>query len=140
MAAQFFSQWLTQNKTENEATFGQVKTVPTAPILPSDQVGGNSEPKHPSEIVFENDHFKLIVKSDNIKRNHRFKIVDQQFNLLIISKTSHKHPPLIEILDFLEAGFSFILQKIKNFVNPDEHRIAYLTLYQEPLVYHGTKT
>ena len=131
MASQFCSKWLTQNKTENETIFGeQTRIEPTAPT----QVGDNSDPKDPSEIVFENNDFKLIVRSDKIKRNHRFKIVDQQFNLLVIPKTSHNHPPLIEILDFLEAGFTFILAKIKTFINPAEHRIAYLTLYQEPMV------
>ena len=128
MAAQFCSAWLTQNRTENEATFGNITVDPNV-----SQTGG-SEPKNPDEIIFENNDFKLIVKTDQIKRSHRFKIVDRQFQLLIVSKSHHDHPQLIEILQFLEEGFNFILNKIKTFVDPTQHRIAYLTLYQEPMV------
>ena len=96
MAAQFCSAWLTQNRTENEATFGNITVDPNV-----SQTGG-SEPKNPDEIIFENNDFKLIVKTDQIRRSHRFQIVDRQFNLLIVPKTDHEHPPLMEILEFLE--------------------------------------
>ena len=131
MAAQFCLNWLNQNRTENEATFGHSSSVQS--IDTSHQVGGN-EPTQPDEIIFENTDFKLIVKTDQIRRSHRFQIVDRQFNLLIVPKTDHEHPPLMEILEFLEDGFNAILAKIKTFVDPTQHRIAYLTLYQEPMV------
>ena len=83
MAAQFCLNWLKQNRTENEATFGHSSSVQS--IDTSHQVGGN-EPTQPDEIIFENTDFKLIVKTDQIRRSHRFQIVDRQFNLLIVPK------------------------------------------------------
>lgn len=137
MAANFCSQWLKNNAQETSLIFEEKERIHPeqshSKSSHSEQFGG-SEPQAPNEIVFEDNHFKLVVKSDRIKQNHRFKVVDQQFNLLVIPKTNLEHPPLIEILGFLEEGFNFILKKIKTFINRDEHRIAYLSLYQQPMV------
>lgn len=126
--ASFLSKWLSLNKSENEETFN----VPSPDSIL--QYGGNQAITKPSDISFENDQFKLVVKIDSIKRNHRFKVVDRQFNILIVPKTDQHDPPLIEMLQFLEDGFKFILMKIRAFINPSEHRIAYLSLIQQPMV------
>ena len=55
------------------------------------------------------------------------------FHLKIIPKETTASPLLLDILDFLHAGFLHILDEIKQFYNPEEHNIAYLTLHQKPM-------
>lgn len=134
MAANFCANWLQKNKEENEELLRGQQTEArvgdgAAAITPS------KKPSNPNEITFENNEFRLIVKTAPVKRARKFKLEDQQFTLLILPKTQRNDPPLIDILNFLEAGFNHILKEIKAFVNVNEHRIAYLTLYQEPMVY-----
>ena len=134
MAAQFCSKWLLKNKEENEKV-RKVNLEPTGEGTNSDTEDDVPEPTDPTKIFYENKDFWLIVQSAPVKRARKFKLEDHQFTLLITSKSSTTEPPLVEILQFLEDGFKTILSQIKKFFNPKEHRIAYLTLYQEPMVY-----
>ena len=134
MAANFCARWLEDNKNENSR-------------LKRSQIGGDQsdsesdqEPEplaqwqDPNEISFENNLFRLIVRSSPVKRASKFKLEDRQFTIKVVPKTNQSDPPLMQILQFLEDGITFILQHIKVFFNSNEHRIAYLTLFQEPMV------
>ena len=43
-------------------------------------------------------------------------------------------PLLRDIFDFLEKAISFILSQVKNLYNANDHNIAFLTLYQKPMI------
>ena len=135
--ANFLRDWLRNQRNEhrviaNSADHGneQHQNSPQ----PSSSAPPTSSFTSPDEVVFTSEHFKLVVKKVSFKRQKNFKIQDAQFWLKIVPLQDQENPPLIEILDFLEDGFNFILQQIKSFFKPSEHRIAYLTLYQEPMV------
>ena len=133
MAANFCSKSFQQNKEENEKVLGQQQE--TDITGDGDITSDTKKPSNPNEIIFETDAFRLIVKTAPVRRARKFQLEDRQFTLLILPKTQQKNPPLVEILKFLEEGFNAILTEIKTFFKPTEHRIAYLTLYQEPMVY-----
>ena len=135
MAAQFCAKWLLNNKKENDKVQKVILDKTVGEGTSSENEDHVPEPTDPTEISYENDDFQLIVKSAPVKRARKFKLEDHQFTLLIRPKKSITEPPLVEILQFLEDGFKAILSQIKKFFNPKEHRIAYLTLYQQPMVY-----
>ena len=133
MAAQFCSRWLQKNKLENHQVLQEpLETVTESSSLVGD---GSNEPTDPTEIVFENNEFRLIVKTAPVRRARNFKLEDRQFTFLVVPKTQRTDPPLLDILQFLEDGFNAVLTEIRKFFQPSEHRIAYLTLYQEPMVF-----
>ena len=136
MAANFCSRWLQQNKNENDCLPRSKKTQVGGDDSDSENDSGETlrHWQDPNEITFENNLFQLIVRTSPVKRAQKFKLEDRQFTLKVVPKTSQSDPPLIQILQFLEDGMNFILGQIKAFFNPSEHRIAYLTLYQEPMV------
>jgi len=86
-----------------------------------------------TEIAYENSDLKLYVQRGVFKRQKIFKLSDQMyyFKLDIKSETS---PLLSSILDFLHAGFLFILRQLRKKIRPDEHSVCYMTLYQHPMI------
>ena len=89
--------------------------------------------RDPTKIAFENDSLKLVVVKSQFKRQVNFKLDDHLYHLLIEPK---KTVPikLMDILDFLHAAIIHILDEIKHSYKSEEHNIAYLTLFQEPLI------
>ena len=143
--ANFLRDWLRNQRKEHKDIVGQTspssggQRSATSDLSPDSSVPSSSSATTPSfaapeQVVFQNEEFKLFVKKISFKRQKNFKVQDLQFWLRIIPLQDHENPPLFEILDFLEEGFNFILLQLKSFFKPEEHRIAYLTLYQEPMV------
>lgn len=157
--AHFLRNWLTNQRNEhqtivnrviggnnqNQPNQNQPQPTPSQTVQPSISSSSTNDPPpsssstaqsfaSPDEVIYESNDLRLVVKKMSFKRQKNFKIQDMQFWLRIIPLRDQENPPLIEILDFLEEGFNFILQQIKNFFKPNEHRIGYLTLYQEPMV------
>ena len=135
MAAKFCSKWLQNNKKENNKVLQSSTSTDISDEETSSLIGDGVEPTSPNEISYENNEFRLIVKTAPLRRAKKFKLEDRQFTVLVEPKTQRTDPPLLDILQFLEEGFKTILLKIKQFFDPNEHRIAYLTIYQEPMVY-----
>ena len=139
MAANFCSRWLEENERENKLCKKSSPIGGGDENSDSENQDGDSNnvpvAQHPNEVIYENNEFRLVVRNSPVKRATKFKLEDHQFTLLVVPKTTRTSPPLVEILQFLEEGFNSILQEVKQFFNPNEHRIAYLTLYQDPMVY-----
>lgn len=87
----------------------------------------------PTDLVYESEDFQLFVKKESHKKQKLFRLQDHLFTLRIKPKEGVEMPFLSNILDFLHAGFIHILDEIKKFYNPEEHNIAYLTLFQQPM-------
>jgi len=56
------------------------------------------------------------------------------FYIKLRLKNGQTSPLLIDILDALQEGFNHILNNLRAFYNPQDHNIAYLTFFQEPMI------
>lgn len=56
------------------------------------------------------------------------------FHLVITPQTKTQMPLLSDILHFLYMAFNFILARLKNFYDPKDKNIAFLTLMQSPML------
>jgi len=91
--------------------------------------------KHINDLVFENDQLQLIIEKGAHLHQIKFRIEDHLFYMKIKLKNEHApHPLLRDILDFLQSAFNYILINVRKFYKEEDHNIAYLTLYQEPMV------
>lgn len=88
----------------------------------------------PANIVYENEDLKLIVEKGFHKKQKIFRLQDEIYYIKIVPKDESHSVILLDILDFLHAGFIHILDEIKKHFEPDTHNIAYLTLFQKPMV------
>jgi len=86
-----------------------------------------------SEIVYEDADLKLYVQKGVFKRQKMFKLSDQMYYFKMETK-SETTPLLSSILNFLHAGFLFILQQLRKRIRPDEHSVCYMTLFQRPMI------
>lgn len=84
--------------------------------------------------LFENDSLQIFVQKATHQRRTRFQLQDSLFKIKIINKHSNKHLLLKDLLEVFDVGFKFILSNIKTFFKAQNHHIAYLTLYQEPMI------
>jgi len=143
----FYKKWLQNNSRINKSlntTNGDVNQGSTelsnddqVPVTKKNRTDEHVQPaiERPSDISFENQDYKLIIKKGYHKRQKNFRLEDHMFYFQIIPKDSKKHYPLLsDILDFLHAGFLHLLDSIKQFYNEKDKNIAYLTLYQQPMV------
>ena len=124
----FYRRWLenfaAKTRTYNEGA-GEDSNEPTEP----------SKIQTPTDIVFENDSLKMIVKKGALKRQKNFRLQDHLFKFKIITKKPQEHlPALNDLFDFLHAALTHVLESIKSFYKQEDHNIAYLTLHQEPMV------
>ena len=87
-----------------------------------------------TEFVYENDQLQLFIVKANHIRQKKFRLEDHMFHMKINLKSGVEPPLLRDILNFLEIGFNHILTNIKSFYKPEDHNIAFLTLYQEPMI------
>lgn len=94
----------------------------------------NGRPKNPSEVVYENDSFKLFVERAPFRRQKLFRIQDHLFKFKIVQKQKTNSPFLSDLFEFLHAALLHVLESIKTFYNPQDHNVAYLTLHQDPMV------
>lgn len=141
--ASFLKNWLKNNDAENSEILNELSNSEKTKVIKdnkeqiSEGRGDNEREKsfnNPEEIVYESNDYKIIVKREQHKRQKRFKLEDNLFHIKIVPLSEDNESPLLsEILDFLNRGLSYILQKLKLFFKANEHRIAYLTLYQQPM-------
>ena len=86
-------------------------------------------------LVFENEHLKLFVEKANHLRQIRFRIEDHLFHMKITLKNPNAPAPLLrDIFEFLERAFNFILLQVKHLYNEQDHNVAFLTLFQKPMI------
>lgn len=92
------------------------------------------ETTNPSNIIYETPELQLVVERGMHRRQKRFRMEDEMFYLKIVPKNYTETPLLMNLLDFLYAGIVYILNEMKKHFKPEEHKIAYLTLFQKPMV------
>jgi hypothetical protein len=80
--------------------------------------------------------FKIMLKISGLhQRQRRFHLQDHLYYIKVRLKKVQERPPLLsELLQLLEDGFNYILVNLRQFYNIDDHNIAFLTLYQEPMI------
>lgn len=88
----------------------------------------------PSEITYQTPELKLIVEKAFHKRQKIFRLDDHLYYIKIIPTNPMNKPLLLDILDFLHAGFIHILDEIKSYYRSEDKNIAYLTLFQQPML------
>jgi len=131
----FYSKWILKNQQENRTILKQLHgDGDTSPSHDSVIQDIATPIARPTDIVFSNDNFKLIVEQKSHLRQKNFKVQDAMFLIKVIPLKSLKNPLLVDILTFLKDGFEVILKQLTKFFQPAHHRIAYLTLYQTPMV------
>ena len=85
-------------------------------------------------IIFEDDNLQLIIEKGNHIKQKKFRLEDHLFYMKIKLKDNSEAPLLRDILSFLETGFDYIISQIRQFYKSEDHNIAYLTLYQKPMI------
>ena len=141
----FYKEWLKKNKEDNQIAKSQLQQEEDNQIEDSmDQTQDEAviEPEQlqetyerPENIVYETEELQLIIEKGTHLRQIKFRLEDHMFHMKIkLKNNTKKHPMLRDILEFLEKGFNYILLHIRKFYNENEHNIAYLTLYQEPMI------
>ena len=90
------------------------------------------KPAKPSDLVFENENLKLYVEKAAHLQEKKFRLQDHMYHLLITPKKKTM-PLLSDILSFLQMGFLFILNNIKQFYKPTDENIAFMTIHQSSL-------
>ncbi len=83
----------------------------------------------------------MIVKTfltflGNHQRQRRFRLQDHLYYIkVVVKKSDNSLPPLLsDLLRLFEEGFTYILTNLSSFYNPNDHNIAFLTLFQEPMI------
>lgn len=113
-----FKNWLKLNDDENQA----LKDPEIEQESENDQ-SSQTVYDNQTDIIFENSDLKLIVEKGLHKRQKKFKLQDHLFYFRILQKQKSKRMPLlIEILDFLHAAFTHVLESIKTFYHPGKLR------------------
>ncbi len=153
----FYQNWLQNNKKENEearASITPISLDTSTSLVPSTSRTNENSPSTTSvlpsfsrdvippqnsdlrnNIIYQNDKLQLFLEKGNHVHQIRFKLQDHLFYMKIKTIDSTTEPPLLrDILDFLNEGFTYILKEVRRFYNPEDHNVAYLTLYQEPMI------
>jgi len=82
--------------------------------------------------LYENDHVKIFVVKDYLKRQKIFRLDDHLYSLKVELKDGH--PPLLSsLLDVLRAAFEFMIKSLKSFYNETDRNIIYMTIYQNSM-------
>jgi hypothetical protein len=68
------------------------------------------------------------------QRQKIFRIEDHIYYIKLRVKQGQEAPLLVDILEALVEGFNYILSNLRNFYDENHHNMAYMTLYQEPMV------
>ena len=110
----------------------RVHNVEESTSSSSNEVASDSN-ENPSKLSYENNNLKVTVNQTVHRQEKRFRLQDHLFELKIVPK-SDTMPLLSEILFFLHAAFTFIMDKIRKFYNPSDHNIVFMTLIQSPMV------
>ena len=152
----FYKNWLEKNKTENlqtnliplatEASDQRTVITPTSNTSLEENEQQTVSVREPdqssidfssalSNIIFEDGNLQLTIEKGNHIKQRKFRLEDHLFYVKIKLKNPHSDVPLLrDILNFLEVGFDYIITQVQQFYNSDEHNVAYLTLYQQPMI------
>ena len=88
-----------------------------------------------TDIVYENNKLLLLVERGTFQRQKRFRLQDHLFHLKIKVKNKNEGLPFLkDIFDFLERGLLHVMENIKSFYNTKDENLAFLTLFQQPMV------
>ena len=116
--------------TANTAT----AAISAIPSTSNQNVADSSNNSSVSDLFYENDKLQMFIeKADHIKQI-KFRLQDHLFHMKIQLKQGVEPPLMRDILEFLQIGFNHILTNIKSFYKTEDHNIAFLTLYQEPMI------
>ena len=144
----FYKNWLKQNEKENlEARQGQLQVQPqmqhnVAPVASTSNVNQvqpvfqnlNMDSTLPN-IIFEEGNLQLIIEKGNHVKQKKFRLEDHLFYIKVKLKDPKSESPMLrDILNFLEIGFDYIISQIRQYYKNEDHNIAYLTLYQKPMI------
>ena len=146
----FYKKWLEKNEKENievqHLIHSNLRTPTrstTTTDVPSTSVGviQKTDNLHPinfdtlPNIIFEDNNLQLIIEKGNHIKQRKFRLEDHLFYLkLKLKNPTLDAPYLRDILNFLEVGFDYIITQIRQFYQSDDHNIAFLTLYQQPMI------
>lgn len=136
--ANFYSDWLKRNRTDNKAILDWLQKENSELEEPNRNESAASHEtferhENVNDITYQNQNYKITIRQEKHKRQKNFKLEDLLFHLKVFP-IDGEVPFVLDIIPFLEEAFTAILKKLKTFFNKDEHRIAYLTLYQSPMV------
>lgn len=82
--------------------------------------------------LYENDHIRVYVVKDYLKRQKVFKLDDHLYSVKVEVKDGH--PPLLtSLLDILRKAFDFMIKSLKSFYPADDKNIMYMTIYQDSM-------
>lgn len=85
--------------------------------------------------LFENNSLIVYVQKATHQRRTRFQLQDSLFKIKIRQKDSVKnHLLLKDLLEVFEVAFKFVLSNLRTYFDAQNHHVAYLTLYQNPMV------
>ena len=152
--ADFYAQWLKKNKSDNKQILSWLEeknSTQDDPQLQNEDSPSQDEPSgatndEPSgapatededsdltSISYQSENYRIVIRQEKHRRQKNFRLEDLLYTLKVIP-LHDELPYLLDIIPFLEEGFNVLLKKLKKFFSPHEHRIAYLTLYQAPMV------
>ena len=80
-------------------------------------------------VIFENEKLKIYVVKQEHKKQKKFRLEDHLF-VIRVKVLDGKMPLLIDIEDLLEKSFTFMINNLKNYYNPEETNLVYLTICQ----------
>jgi hypothetical protein len=82
--------------------------------------------------LYENDHIKVYVVKDYLKRQKVFKLDDHLYSVKVEVKDGH--PPLLtSLLDILRKAFEFMIKSLQKFYHANDKNIMYMTIYQDSM-------
>ena len=115
-----------------------IASTSSAPSTFVNQVASTSkdiQPQSVSDIVYEKDGLQLLVERGMFQRQKKFSLQDHLFYIKIRQVDENKRSPLLrDLLTFLEIGFKHVLQSVSKFYNKDDHNVAFLALFQTPMI------
>ncbi len=147
----FYNTWLKNNKKENEIATKTLRSDTSlqqnnnseetkSQTLESNQEENSLSPSHLQQdlrtgVIYQNNNMELYIEKGTHLRQIRFRLQDHMFYMKIKLINPLLDPPLLrDILQFLETAFNHVLEDIKKFYKEEDHNIAFLTLYQTPMI------
>jgi len=135
---EFYQNWirLQQLSRPNNPEYEIPDEISSGNEIQTNDETDNEQSHHhsPNDIVYETPELKMTVEKGVLRRQKVFKVLDQMFHFKIVPKHPTQKPLLMSILSFLHAAIIFILDEIKIHFQEEDHNVAYLTLFQKPMV------
>lgn len=84
-------------------------------------------------FIYETNDLKAFIERGIHKQEKKFALHDHLFYIKVQPK-NNTYPLINDILDFIEIACNYILNEIKELYKVEDNNIAYMTIYQEPMV------